>query len=960
MTLSDLARELNVTVSKLSTLMEFLNDGKKYHQNSFLNEEAASRLRRMVASVRKEVNPEVKKPNQVQPPIAKTAAPAPDSTPVRAQPVSSSAQPTVVPLTGKKGPSNSVSTPAAPQPTSTSISIPAYRRIYRPGDKFVMQYDKVRLLCAVAQLPGGPKGNLVSLAPVCTLDGQPVQPWDFPSPGLVFWEINDEDRYLNPHPGMLLVARLSAGSLPNNDFSMLYHVEKGEVDTPKAEEVIEIVFSPDDLSADPALLFASHPVVSLDHPPCPNLILSSPTRAYGNITPAAAEGRFSGSFSLAEPAGSVLEFASLPADLVREFEVVVSQERTLRQRANSVKPIVYALVVGPSIEALRPAGREIVVRSPEMVLRPVLERFDQAARFEEFRPLFQALQSSQPSLLPEASEILDKIRVAAETNKKVVHELAGLILDAGVMKDALEKRTQESIDAFVEKRRAEIEGRLDESLQAKHEQLGQLEGLAQNLTAALEQRRLEFEDELNASSQVRQSEFETAGKLLDERERQIETREGEARRRLENVVNRWNDERGRVLEDYLALAPLLPGAPAPASVAQPSRSAPAGEDSTSLNFPPAVYRRPGEVFQPLPEAEFFERFRRHVRHRRFEFRDLDLIAFHQSFKCSDFMVLGGLSGTGKTSLPQLYMEALLGDRQENRFRFQEIPVNPTWMEMEDLLGRVNVLERRYNPSRSGLARWLIYAHQEYAEKKDLSGVYSLTLDEMNLAQVEYYFVDILRYLGAAPGDIAGTPTLKLFDPSLVGPNCVFQAWPNVMLSPALRFVGTVNYDETTRRLSARVLDRAPEIRIVPPAAGPDLGIPEAPDGALSGPEVTLRHMREWSKAGPVLPEHRHFLSAIERLLEKLGCPITPRRRKVIDTALGSFHPEILEGCSPHLALDLVVSQRLLPLLRGLFRRGAPDTLRSLGELIAKPGLDLDLDESERVFEEIALENADSF
>ena len=63
----------------------------------------------------------------------------------------------------------------------------------------------------------------------------------------------------------------------------------------------------------------------------------------------------------------------------------------------------------------------------------------------------------------------------------------------------------------------------------------------------------------------------------------------------------------------------------------------------------------------MREVGFFKRFGKHVEASGFKHRRLDLAAFHLSVKCNDLTVLGGLPGTGKSSLPRLYAEALAGD-----------------------------------------------------------------------------------------------------------------------------------------------------------------------------------------------------------------------------------------------------------------------------------------------------------
>ena len=117
---------------------------------------------------------------------------------------------------------------------------------------------------------------------------------------------------------------------------------------------------------------------------------------------------------------------------------------------------------------------------------------------------------------------------------------------------------------------------------------------------------------------------------------------------------------------------------------------------------------------------------------------------------SDLTVLGGVSGTGKSSLPRLYAQALTGDADVWDDRYRMVGVNPSWLDVGDLLGRVNVLDARFLPSDSGLYDLLIHAHEEYRRHTRNSGLYIVCLDEMNLAQVEHYFSPFLQVLEARP------------------------------------------------------------------------------------------------------------------------------------------------------------------------------------------------------------------
>jgi hypothetical protein len=77
-------------------------------------------------------------------------------------------------------------------------------------------------------------------------------------------------------------------------------------------------------------------------------------------------------------------------------------------------------------------------------------------------------------------------------------------------------------------------------------------------------------------------------------------------------------------------------------------------------------------------------------------------------------------------------------------------------------------------------------------------------EEFNLSQPEYWFADIL-VRSQYPDDQEKLRTIEL------GGKCIRGTTTNtskVFVSPALRFVATINNDHTTMSLSPRVLDRA--------------------------------------------------------------------------------------------------------------------------------------------------------
>jgi AAA domain (dynein-related subfamily) len=162
--------------------------------------------------------------------------------------------------------------------------------------------------------------------------------------------------------------------------------------------------------------------------------------------------------------------------------------------------------------------------------------------------------------------------------------------------------------------------------------------------------------------------------------------------------------------------------------------------------------------------------------------------YHLSLQTRGFVVLSGVSGTGKTWLAQAYAKAVDA-------KTLVVPVAPNWTTNEDLLGYQSPLQPVYHDTlfsqflRDAAAEW------EAAEEDGRAAwPYHIILDEMNLARVEYYFA---KFLSAMEVRARGESALIELTPSDV-----------VTLGRNLFFVGTVNIDETTHMFADKVFDRA--------------------------------------------------------------------------------------------------------------------------------------------------------
>jgi MoxR-like ATPase len=160
-----------------------------------------------------------------------------------------------------------------------------------------------------------------------------------------------------------------------------------------------------------------------------------------------------------------------------------------------------------------------------------------------------------------------------------------------------------------------------------------------------------------------------------------------------------------------------------------------------------------------------------------------------------FVILAGVSGTGKTQLALKYARAVHGLDQYAPDPFLFVcPVRPEWTDPTGLTGYYDVLSNRYMVPPFLEAVLLATAHRR-------SPVF-VVLDEMNLARVEYYFSDVLSAI-----ETGETLQLHAHGVPLEGSNgeTVPAALP---LPPNLYIAGTINIDETTNPISDKVLDRA--------------------------------------------------------------------------------------------------------------------------------------------------------
>ncbi len=121
---------------------------------------------------------------------------------------------------------------------------------------------------------------------------------------------------------------------------------------------------------------------------------------------------------------------------------------------------------------------------------------------------------------------------------------------------------------------------------------------------------------------------------------------------------------------------------------------------------------------------------RYILSKGFNYSLKDVANFYLSLKTKPFVILAGISGTGKTQLARKFAEAI-------NAKCELIPVKPDWTDNSDLIGYVDIDNQFKEKAIIRIIREATSNPQK---------IYIVLLDEMNLARVEHYFSDFLSII----------------------------------------------------------------------------------------------------------------------------------------------------------------------------------------------------------------------
>lgn len=327
------------------------------------------------------------------------------------------------------------------------------------------------------------------------------------------------------------------------------------------------------------------------------------------------------------------------------------------------------------------------------------------------------------------------------------------------------------------------------------------------------------------------------------------------------------------------------------------------------------------------EWTFIEHFAAIARNEGLYYEKKDLINFHTAVKSNALTVLSGISGIGKSRLVQCYAKALGIDEE----RYCSILVSPIWQDDSGLIGSVDVEKMVYRPAEQGFLELLIEASKEENQDK----LYFVCFEQMNLSRVEHYFSRFLSVL-ERPEKFRD---LELYSHAWESRLYNAQTYPRMVhIGDNVRFVGTINVDETTFHFTDKVLDRVNVI---------DLHVLPYTSWKQYAGTVQGVLMNEWTfdmyKKLITVTEGTGLSERETELMWKLHClytkvgnglGVSPRVVKQVGAYLANLPKEERDdNISRKEGLDLQICQRVLTKLRGqreqlevLLGQGAGDSI----------------------------------
>ncbi len=320
---------------------------------------------------------------------------------------------------------------------------------------------------------------------------------------------------------------------------------------------------------------------------------------------------------------------------------------------------------------------------------------------------------------------------------------------------------------------------------------------------------------------------------------------------------------------------------------------------------------PPEYDNEITLSEICERYRNFACSRMHLFYDIKTIRlFLAGMASTKLIILQGISGTGKTSLPYSFGKFLGVDTTM-------ASVQPSWRDRTELFGYFNEFTRNFNETEV-LKR--IYSSM-YNNDVNL-----ILLDEMNIARIEYYFAEMLSILempNADEWELDLVPSVWSTDPEKLDHG-------RLKISQNIWYIGTANNDDSTYAISDKVYDRAQPINL--DAKGVAFDAPDTEPLALSYDHLNALFNEAFEKY-PISQENMKKIQQLDLwVIEKLRVAFGNR----IIKQMGLFVPVYVACGGDELdGIDYVLATKIFRKFESLNLAMLRDELKELVNYINK-------------------------
>lgn len=321
------------------------------------------------------------------------------------------------------------------------------------------------------------------------------------------------------------------------------------------------------------------------------------------------------------------------------------------------------------------------------------------------------------------------------------------------------------------------------------------------------------------------------------------------------------------------------------------------------------------------------------------FSEVLINRFVSSLLTKPFVLLTGLSGSGKTKIAQSFVQWICQDKSQ----YKIIPVGADWTNREPLLGYPNGLnQEEYITPDSGALNLIITA----AKIENANKPYFLILDEMNLSHVERYFADFLSIMESDDRINLYTGNERIDLEGNLITNEIY--WPKNLF-----IIGTVNIDETTYMFSPKVLDRANTIEFRVDSSNLktffekpmkiDLSLIESKGAEMAENFLEIAQDKEIQNEEIYKEAFLKFFEELKKVGAEFGYR-TATEMLLLIKKLKTFSDLSDEEC-----LDIAIMQKLLPKLHGS-RSKIVKVLDALILLCLKEGQEFSIAKCDEVLE----------